>query len=110
MRIYAIVFGLRHGGPTRGVNRRAIVRPHRADRFPFVVTLDPYLVGWDPGSAGFCTVLIVRLGQNHPLTEKLRGWLITADNSRIAHQFVPETEIQQVHHRMFYTTDVMIYR
>ena len=110
LRIDPVIFRFGHRRPASGRQFCAIAHPPGGGGFPLAVLLDLHLIRAHPDTALLSTVMVVSLGQHHPLTEQLCCRLIAADQIEIAHELVPEAEIHQMQHCMLDTADIVIDR
>ncbi len=76
----------------------------------FLVALNNRINRRNPVTLAVRTDVVERICQYHALTQQLFCWFVRVDHTRVAHQFVEEAEVEQVHDGMFNTTDIDIHR
>ena len=76
----------------------------------FLVALNDRVHRGNPVTLAVFAHIVERIRQYHPLTQQLFCWLVRVDHARVAHQFVEEAEVEQVHDGVFDTANVNIYR
>ncbi|CCJ91566.1 conserved hypothetical protein [Cronobacter turicensis 564] len=109
LRIDAVVFGLRHLAHA-GVDQLVACGVARFHDAAFLVALDDSVFRGDPVAFAVLAHVVEGVCQHHTLTQQLFRWLVRVHHARVAHQFVEEAEVEQVHDGVLDAADINIDR
>ena len=109
LRIDAVVFRLGHLAHA-GIDQFMTFGVFRLNDTAFLVALDDRINRRNPVTFAISTDVIERICQYHALTQQLFCWFVRVHHACIAHQFVEEAEVEQVHDGVFDAADIDINR
>ena len=110
MRINAVVFRFGHFFHAADLNRLTIHAQYRADDASLVVGGHVHIRRIEPVFFAVALLAVIGFVQYHALREQVFERLVELNQTQIAHDFRPETRVQQVQNRVFNPADVLIHR
>ena len=105
---YDIVFGLGHLFDAAHLHWLTIALQNRCDRTAFVVVLHFDFIRVVPDFFTAFDFTVEGFIQQHALCEQAFEWFVNLHQTHVAHDFGPETGIQQMQYCVFHTADVLI--